>query len=428
MADHGAGLSLAVLSALFNGSFVSFSKFEAAKIVHPFVFNLYLAVGVFISSCTVIPFMSLLGSPPLICILGVLAGLLLAAATSLSFIAVSSIGVSSGQGIFGAAAILVSFLWGTLGPAPIGVPVVSMPLSLLATALLLLGVAGIVNCEAIGRCVSGQLDDVPQPAAPPLMEPLASQAHRSEELEELVCGSSRHGGPGSSGGGGGRTDGSHRVVGVVAAVFVGVFGGSILVPLGFLDAEYRGVKALAFLPSFGFGALLGSASLCGLWHMVASRPRPSRSVAHGSTTLGTEDEPIGPSARGPDASYGTSDVVGTGTGVSAEPDAVDAPCNRVVSSVALGRPATFLAGVASGLVWNLGNVCQLLAQSVFSLPYGVAYPILQASLVVAGILGITCFGELRQKEAIVAFFAASALVVAGAVLLGLYGPSPSKAG
>ena len=112
MADHGAGLSLAVLSALFNGSFVSFSKFEAAKIVHPFVFNLYLAVGVFISSCTVIPFMSLLGSPPLICILGVLAGLLLAAATSLSFIAVSSIGVSSGQGIFGAAAILVSFLWG----------------------------------------------------------------------------------------------------------------------------------------------------------------------------------------------------------------------------------------------------------------------------------------------------------------------------
>ena len=60
----------------------------------------------------------------------------------------------------------------------------------------------------------------------------------------------------------------------------------------------------------------------------------------------------------------------------------------------------------------------------FSLPYGVAYPILQASLVVAGILGITCFGELRQKEAIVAFFAASALVVAGAVLLGLYGPSP----
>ena len=85
-------------------------------------------------------------------------------------------------------------------------------------------------------------------------------------------------------------------------------------------------------------------------------------------------------------------------------------------------------GVASGLVWNLGNVCQLLAQSVFSLPYGVAYPILQASLVVAGILGIACFGELRQKEAIVAFFAASALVVAGAVLLGLYGPSPSKAG
>ena len=57
-------------------------------------------------------------------------------------------------------------------------------------------------------------------------------------------------------------------------------------------------------------------------------------------------------------------------------------------------------------------------------PYGVAYPILQASLVVSGILGIAVFGELRQRASITCFFAASALVVAGAVLLGVYGPTP----
>ena len=92
-----AGLGLAVLSALFNGSFAAFGKLEAASLVHPFVFNVYLSVGVFLSSCVFIPMLS---SLPYICPLGLLAGLLLVGATSFSFLAIATgLGLSTGQGV-----------------------------------------------------------------------------------------------------------------------------------------------------------------------------------------------------------------------------------------------------------------------------------------------------------------------------------------
>jgi hypothetical protein len=53
---------------------------------------------------------------------------------------------------------------------------------------------------------------------------------------------------------------SARALGLAAALGVGLFGGSILVPLGFLDTAYKGTAALAFLPSFGAGCLGGAPS------------------------------------------------------------------------------------------------------------------------------------------------------------------------
>ena len=51
------GMAAAVGSAVFNGSFIVPSKAEALKRfkVHPMVFQLYSALGVFISSMLVIP-------------------------------------------------------------------------------------------------------------------------------------------------------------------------------------------------------------------------------------------------------------------------------------------------------------------------------------------------------------------------------------
>ena len=403
MHQQSAGLALAVLSAVFNGSFVSFSKFEDAKIVHPFVFNLYLALGVFFSSCSILPFLPLLGSPPILCPLGGLAGLLFCLASSLSFVAVSNVGVSSGQGVFGACAILISFLWGTLGPAPIGLPVVSLPLSLLATSLLLVGVGGIVNCELIARRLKGGAStSSPQSAA--LAEPL----HGSEHLggSEQLSGSEQSPLLTETGAelGAAIVDAPRRLVGFVAAVLVGIFGGSILVPLGFLGHEYQGIKALAFLPSFGMGSLVGSAALCAAW-LAIGRGKSTERQHSTAPAESIREQPA--RARSP---------------AVAEPNVAS---GGRVPPPTFGRRGTLMAGMASGLTWNLGNVCQLLAQSVFMLPYGIAYPMLQASLVVAGILGIACFGEIRNQAAIVVFFSASGLIVVGAALLGMYGPSPA---
>ena len=83
---------------------------------------------------------------------------------------------------------------------------------------------------------------------------------------------------------------------------------------------------------------------------------------------------------------------------------------------------TLWAGLCSGVVWNLGNISSLLAMKVYGVPFGIAYPILQCALVVGGLIGIFGFGEIKDKLAILIFLLADALVIAGAVLLGAYGP------
>ena len=156
---------------------------------------------------------------------------------------------------------------------------------------------------------------------------------------------------------------SARATGLFAAVGVGLFGGSILVPLAYLDEQ------LAALPSFGLGALLGGALLTSAFYAAALR-------------------------RG------------------------EAP--------ALELRSTLWAGLLSGLVWNAGNLCQIIAMGVYALPYGIAYPILQAALMVSGLLGIFVFREIVERPAIIVFFTCAGLVVVGAVLLGLFGPGTKK--
>ena len=93
---------------------------------------------------------------------------------------------------------------------------------------------------------------------------------------------------------------------------------------------------------------------------------------------------------------------------------------------ALELRSTLWAGLLSGLVWNAGNLCQIIAMGVYALPYGIAYPILQAALMVSGLLGIFVFREIVERPAIIVFFTCAGLVVVGAVLLGLFGPGTKK--
>ena len=57
------GYLLAVLSSIFNGSFVAFAKLQSVACVdlHPILFNFYVACGVAVSSCLAIPWVLLAG-------------------------------------------------------------------------------------------------------------------------------------------------------------------------------------------------------------------------------------------------------------------------------------------------------------------------------------------------------------------------------
>jgi len=153
-----------------------------------------------------------------------------------------------------------------------------------------------------------------------------------------------------------------KALGVFYAVCVGCFGGSMLAPLAFTPPEYAGIHGLAFIPSFGTGSLItGTAIMLGMWAYTGEMPRWE-------------------------------------------------------------VKRTLWAGLVSGTIWQIGNVCQVVAQSFYLLPYAIAYPIFQASLVIAGMLGITVFNEIVGFNSISAYFVAAVVVVTGSVLLAIYGP------
>lgn len=141
--------------------------------------------------------------------------------------------------------------------------------------------------------------------------------------------------------------------GLLCAGMVGVFGGSILAP-----AHYSSQHGLGFVPSFGIGcAVMGpivvvvNSLLTGKWPNFKSRA---------------------------DLFIGAS------------------------------------AGMASGVVWNMGNVANLFA--IEGLQYAVANTLVQCSLFVGGLWGVFVFGEIRGM-ALVVFFVSSGILIAGAALL-----------
>lgn len=107
--------------------------------------------------------------------------------------------------------------------------------------------------------------------------------------------------------------------GVFWAICVGFSGGSILAPSHFAHPDERG---LAFLPSFGIGVIIASPILSLFWFTVVESAFPPLHLS------------------------------------------------------------TLPIGLFSGLLWNISNVCAVVAIPI--LGYSVAYPILQCALFVAG--------------------------------------------
>eukprot|EP00392_Amoebophrya_sp_AT5.2_P019409 g20229.t1 len=145
-----------------------------------------------------------------------------------------------------------------------------------------------------------------------------------------------------------------EAVGVAWAVLVGVAGGSVLAPSHYTSAQESG---LAFIPSFGLGAMIASPILTVLWFSFMEKKSPDWQFA-----------------------------------------------------------GALPVGILSGFLWNISNVFAIIA--IPSLGYGVAYPILQCALFVAGVWGIVVFKEIQGKDIIV-FFLGGIVLICGAVLVAL---------
>lgn len=76
----------------------------------------------------------------------------------------------------------------------------------------------------------------------------------------------------------------------------------------------------------------------------------------------------------------------------------------------------------SGLIWNFGNYAAIYA--VDYLGYGIGVPMTQLSLLVSALWGVFLFREVTGKRRLSLFSAALALLVGGAILLGVYGGVP----
>lgn len=141
--------------------------------------------------------------------------------------------------------------------------------------------------------------------------------------------------------------------GIAAAVLAGVLGGLVLIPM-----KFSAVQGLDYLPSMGLG-------------VAAAMPCPL--LLHSVV-------PVGLAGRAQ-------------------------------------HRAAALPGFVSGVIWNVGNGCSMVAVQMVGL--AVAYPIMQAGLFVAAVWGILLFNELPGSSARLKFLLDGCIVLAGVVLLSM---------
>ena len=116
--NNATGITLAILSGIFNGSFTALFKTPqmVSLSLHPIIFTLYVSFGVVLSSLLI--FLGLLISYPHrpLCdywtFMGMVAGGLFVSAMSASFFAIDCLGVALAQGLWGGFAMIVSYVWG----------------------------------------------------------------------------------------------------------------------------------------------------------------------------------------------------------------------------------------------------------------------------------------------------------------------------
>uniref|UniRef100_A0A7S4Q7Y3 EamA domain-containing protein n=1 Tax=Alexandrium monilatum TaxID=311494 RepID=A0A7S4Q7Y3_9DINO len=291
--------------------------------------------------------------------MGALFGFAWTASQMFAYTGVQILGYAVGPAIWIGITICVSFVWGTL---VFGNPVISLPGALLAIALLLVGV-----CLA---AASSRLSDMRQQLAHE--RELALQLTSVEGIEGVAeAGGNKSAQLQTEGSARGPAGGS-VLFGLLNCVGVGIFNGSLMVPMrcfqqgcssiGIHAYEGNVLAPLAFLPSLALGilAVLPVCFALYFWRTLLAGRLP----------------------------------------------------NFHFSVVAL-------PGFLTGMFWGMGNFNAMFA-TVY-LGQTIGYPLTQCCLILNGLWGILYYKEIRGAQPIGLFICASVVIIAGAALDGMYG-------
>jgi len=368
-----SGYLLALASAICNGSFAAAQKLPSVQKAnpHPIIFNSFVCFGVVISSLVTMPFLPLLGTELKFNLLASLSGALFVGAILCSFLAIPHLGLAMAQGIWGGSALMVAFLWGVLGPSPIGAVPSSWTGSLLGVLLLMIGILGMVFHEPLAALCCGKTND-DEFRQLPLVPSSDNRSHedgsytgnngnRAEEEQQrtsIINSSNSKTIPAPR-------NSTNRLLGIVYALLTGVFGGSVNAPSTLTKIYGTPLNGIETLPSFGLGAMVvGLLVPLIYFKLVDTKALELTGGIHFKTLC--------------------------------------------------------LPGLISGSVWNIGNICSVYANADIS--FAVAQPLMQCALLISGILGIFVFKEIKGVKIIVTFFVFAGVLLGGAALLALFGP------
>lgn len=367
MSDLAVGYGLLIGSIVFNGSYIAPFKLDFIRKINldPSIFQLYVSFGILASSflCSAFlpynpEFVAGAGTTFSFVQLGLASGVITIGAITCSFLATERIGVAVAQGIFSGSGILTSYLISIFAFNEIPT---NIPLSVFGIILLIIGVCGIAFCNKLAEkttCVTSKIDPFLPNANIEQPNPLNIRARSnfsiSTENDENEVEKSSVTNVPSFNQ---SVTTESFIVGSIFAIITGVLGGSCLAPLHSVNVQQSG---FVFLPAFGVGAIITSPFIL-ICKYFSSTSTPRKL-----------------------------------------PD--------------FHMKDTLLAGFASGFIWNLNNICAV--GSIPRIGYGVAYPLVQMAIFVAGAWGIYVFKEITGR-AVLVFYAAALILICGAVLLTL---------
>jgi glucose uptake protein GlcU len=328
------------------GCFAVPMKAKAVKDVklHPLVFQTYVAVGVCLSSLPVMLWSR--WSFDSWSNWAFLSSTLWTCSNLLCVLVVDLLGVSVGQGLWSGAVALVSFVEGLL----LGQELSNVPMAVLGMVILISGIVGLALVS--GRESGREGSDADKALAVEAQTPEDQVEAQTSECQAPTKPSKTT--PAGQ---------AQQVKGFVLAFVIGLFGGSIYVPLRL--TTLTGIDQVLYSVPFGFGALLNAALL-----------QAGHFVAHKGFGL---FEPMG----------------------NWEFKRCVVPC------------------LVSGVLWNGGNICSILAQ-LEPLGLAVGYPLTQCCILVGGLWGIFYYREIQGRTTIALFFLCTAVLLVGASTLGVF--------